>query len=404
MKVCFVTANYPPEANGGTEQVVVALARELRARAVEVLVLCGSDEPHAGPSSQLEEQDGVLVERFYKKADEHDRHGFVRPRLLRLIEGRLERHRPDVVHVHSFAGIGFGLAALGHAVGVPVVATFHDQWITCARYFRLPRGGVRCPDDVDHAACTTCVLDALATEDRGFVSRGLDERFRMARQELAGVARCLAPSRTAAETVRRCLPYDGEIEVIPHGLLRSVPAAERRATDARPDGPLRIGSFGGLVAAKGMRELVAAARGLACEVHLSGPFHEPAFERELRELAARDGTTLVLHGPFSARDPHPARQLDLAVFPSKCQETYGLVVDEALAHGVPVLCSDAGAFAERTATPGVRTTPLEGLASALQELVAFPDRLEALRMAIPAELPTIARSAERHLALYQSLA
>src|SRR5690606_35575896 len=46
VKVCFVTSNYPPEAWGGTVQVVTALARELRALGVEVAVITGSDRPH----------------------------------------------------------------------------------------------------------------------------------------------------------------------------------------------------------------------------------------------------------------------------------------------------------------------------------------------------------------------
>ena len=170
MKVWFVAANYPPEANGGTEQVVVALAQALQAEGVEVRVVCGSDVPHDGAASEIAEHDGVVVERFFRKPEEHDRHGFVRPRLLRLIEGRLAGWRPDVVHVHSFAGLGFGVTALAKAIGAPVVTTFHDQWITCARYFRLPRGGVACPTGVDHTACTTCVLDALVSTDAAFVS------------------------------------------------------------------------------------------------------------------------------------------------------------------------------------------------------------------------------------------
>ena len=110
-----------------------------------------------------------------------------------------------------------------------------------------------------------------------------------------------------------------------------------------------------------------------------------------------------MHGRYSHQDRHPARDLDLAVFPSKCQETYGLVVDEALAHGVPVVVSNSGALAERSVTPGVVVTEFDALANVLGELVASPERLSALREAIPRELPTIAVSAQRHLDIYQSL-
>jgi hypothetical protein len=43
------------------------------------------------------------------------------------------------------------------------------------------------------------------------------------------------------------------------------------------------------------------------------------------------------------------------------------------------------------------------LAPVLRELVGSPARLAALRAAIPATLPTIATSAQRHLELYRRL-
>ena len=70
---------------------------------------------------------------------------------------------------------------------------------------------------------------------------------------------------------------------------------------------------------------------------------------------------------------------------------------------MPVVCSDAGALAERRGAGGVAVTPLAGLPALLRELVGSPARLAALRAAIPTRLPTIAASAARHLAIYRSL-
>ncbi|MEC8652914.1 MAG: glycosyltransferase [Planctomycetota bacterium] len=402
MRVTFVTANFPPEACGGTEQVVAALARELRARGVEVSVISGSDQLHDGVDVVREAHDGVAVARLPRRAEEHDRHGFVRPRLLDLVRDELETAKPDIVHVHAFSAIGLGLGALCRELGVPMVCTFHDLWVTCARFFRVPAGGVTCPTGAARDACVTCI-DAGLNAGRDFVARSLSERDRLVRGELEGAAACLAPSRTAASFVQRCVPYDGHVEVVPHGLLRAVPAGHRVAG---PDAsrPLRVGTFGGLVPEKGLRELVEAVYTLPCDLHLAGPFHDEGFAAELRDLARSQCTYLHERGRYREGDRHPARDLDLAVFPSKCQETYGLVVDEALAHGVPVVCSDAGALAERDATPGVVVTPMDRLASVLEDLIGSADRLAALRAAIPAALPTIARSAERHHDLYRSLA
>jgi hypothetical protein len=48
-------------------------------------------------------------------------------------------------------------------------------------------------------------------------------------------------------------------------------------------------------------------------------------------------------------------------------------------------------------------TPIAKLADVLRGLVGSPERITALRASIPAELPTIAASAARHLELYSRL-
>jgi glycosyltransferase involved in cell wall biosynthesis len=400
VKVCFVTANYPPEVLGGTEQVVTALARELRARATDVVVISGSDEPHAGVDVGQEVHELVTVFRLRRFPDEADHRGFVRPRLLELVRECVRRERPDVLHVHSLASFGGGVNAIASELGIPVVMTFHDLYTVCARYFRVPVGGVECPAGTERTPCVTCVNHTLHT-DAALVEQALAERDRVMREETALANACTVPSRTAAEFIRDGLPWSGRFEVIPHGLLRPVPAAERASPPA-PGELLRVGTFGGLVPDKGVLELIDAVTPLPCELHLSGRVYGGEIALRVRQRE-QQGLLCVLHGPYGPERRHPARDLHLAVFPSKCQETYGLVVDEALAHGVPTVVSDAGALRERRGQPGVVVTNIAQLAPVLRELVASPPALAALRAAIPATLPTIAASAARHLELYRRL-
>ncbi|MCA8948690.1 MAG: glycosyltransferase, partial [Planctomycetes bacterium] len=242
MKIGFLTSNHLPEARGGTEQVTAALEREFGARGVEVVVITSSDVPDSPIEHAVEQHEGVVVHRLYKRLDEWDNTGFVRPRLIGLVRELLERERPDVLHVHSTAALGTGCVAVARELGIPIVWTFHDLWTTCARYFRLPSPGVVCPSAADRLPCAECV-DRELRVGRETVARAIAERDRRIAADLALAAVCTAPSHTAARLVRECTPYPGAIEVVPHGILR-VPAPGDRVAARLAGEPLRVGTFG----------------------------------------------------------------------------------------------------------------------------------------------------------------
>lgn len=401
MKVCFLTSNHLPEARGGTEQVTAALESAFQELGVETFVITSSDTVHSGTDVGREEHAGVAVHRIFKHLDEWDHQGCVRPRILGIVRALLEAQRPDVVHVHSTAALGTGCVPIARELGIPVVMTFHDLWTTCARYFRLPMPGITCPQGTDRAPCVGCV-DSQINVGRARVAEALAERDERIAHDLGLATVCTAPSATTARIVRECAPCPAAIEVIPHGLLQAVAAAER-SRPLRPGERLRVGTFGGLGPEKGLVELLAALHGQPCEVHLAGRHCDDAVARAVLRLQ-QSGVEVRHHGEYGPDDPHPASVLHLAVFPSKCQETYGLVVDEALARGVPCVVSAAGALAERADQPGVVVTPLANLGAILHDLVAAPARIAALRDAIPVGLPTIATAAARYLDIYRSIA
>jgi glycosyltransferase involved in cell wall biosynthesis len=401
VKLAFLCGNFPPEVRAGTEMVALALARELRSAGHEVVVLCTSDIVHDGTDVRRETFDGIPVYRLFKKLDEWDGGGLHRPRVLALASAILREERPELLHVHSFASFGSGLLAAAAALGIPSVLTFHDVWVTCPRYFRLPPQGVTCPTGAGREPCAACVNLELKHPDVAVIAEALRQRDRDVRAEVAAASAWTAPSATAAEMVRAHLPLAQTIEVVPHGSLESSPLA--RAAAPAPGERLRIGSFGNLVPEKGVLELVDAVAGLDCDLRLAGRFLSPEFEKQVRKRAAERNVALVYSGPFGADTPHPALRLHLAVFPSKCQETYGLVVDEALVRGVPVVVSDQGALAERAQTGGVLVSSLAGLSASLRTLVAEPMALARLRAQIPTALPTIADAAVRYRAIYERL-
>ena len=402
MKVAQVCGNFPPELRGGMEMVVGALATALVEGGVEVLIIAGSEEPRPHPAAVRQEWNGLQVVRLYRSPEETEPAVLERPRIRALVEELLVRERVDVLHSHHMASLSSDLLQAARVLGVGTLFTFHDLWTVCARFFRRPPTGVKCPEGSDREECVGCMdrdLGAGQARVRGMLER----RDTWIRRELAAARYLTAPSRSCAESIRRHLPWTpdlAEIDVIPHGLLR--PVADHR--EGAPQGTFRVGTFGNLVAAKGVEDLVRVAAGLRnIEVHLAGAFLESGFEEHLRRLSRELDVELVCWGPFDETQPHPASRLHLAVFASRCEETYGLVIDEALAHRVPVVVSDRGAFSERRGQGGVMVVAggVDAFRTALRGLLECPDSYAALRAAVPRELPTMAPAVDRYLDLYR---
>ncbi len=402
MKVALLSSNFPPEIHAGTEMVVVALGHALQRLGIEPVVITSSEKVHSGSDLQREVYEGMDVVRVWKHLDEWDQHRLDRPRLTSIVERVLADERPDVLHVHSFSQLGAGITQSARRHSIGTVMTFHDVWVTCPRFFRVPPPGhgIECPRGAEREVCVRCCNLELHHPDLALVRRAVHGRDASVRREVEAAQELTAPTQTAARMVQENLPCPRPIAVVPHGLLRPLPATER-ALALQPGERLRIGTYGNLVEPKGVLELVAAAAGLDCELHLAGAFLDPGFERTVRGLCVQLGVDLHYHGAYSPAMPHPALRLHLAVFPSKCQETYGLVVDEALARGVPAVVSDQGALVERGAHGGVVVSSLPNLRLTLHDVGRSPERLAALRSSVPADLGSIDGAAQRYVELYE---
>jgi len=104
---------------------------------------------------------------------------------------------------------------------------------------------------------------------------------------------------------------------------------------------------------------------------------DPAFVESLRRrsLDAGLGERVTFAGPRTGVDLDRAfASADLLVHPSRA-ETYGLVVTEALARGVPVIASEVGGLPEAVGEGADRTRP--GLLVAPEDPVALADALSA---------------------------
>jgi glycosyltransferase involved in cell wall biosynthesis len=219
---------------------------------------------------------------------------------------------------------------------------------------------------------------------------------------LQGFRRIVCPSaRTAAGVAAYGIPPD-RIFVIPPGT-------------AKPDRPLRsrqgpvrsLLCVASVVPRKGHRCLVAALallRDLDWEMLCIGSLdRDPRTARSIRRMisAARLGRRVTLAGEQPPRVVMCAyRAADLFVLPS-LHEGYGMAFAEAMAHGLPIIATTAGAIPEtvpREAGLLVPAGDAAALARALRRVIAEPAlamRLAAGARAVGSRLPDWQRSAER---------
>ena len=412
LKLLLVTQHFAPHFEGGTELVARAQARELARRGHDVRVVSGTDRPHSGADAVRETVDGLEVTFLPRHPDEPYDLALERPRLrARLAD---EWKRADVVHVHHWATLT-GTLVRDAARHAPTVVTLHDLFVTCPRFFRVPVAPVEsCPERGDFAPCARCLAPDAPAETPAELEAGLARRAESFRAELDAAARIVLPSRSHATHLARTFDLREEkTAIVAHGVCARFDAAAvpRLAYDGR--GPLRVLFLGHRSELKGTRDLANAlamldeARRGRVELVLLGGELEPGFDAELTAAA---GDVRVTFGGGYRLDELPARLAaaggaHLAALPSRVAESYGLVVDEALALGLPAWVSDRGAPPERVGDAG-RVLPAEDSAAwrdAFRELLDRPDMLEDERRAVPAASRTAADAAEELDRLYRDV-
>ena len=401
MRIALTCNNYPPEFFGGTERVVQALARGITEAGDTVIVICGSDVPKSDQCVLRDTVDGVPVYRIPLDEDEGYGLSVTRLRLLELMRQVLCDEQIDVVHVHHWSHLSDGQIRMVRELGVGVIATLHDMWTSCGRFFRLPPQGIRCPPGDRREACVECANTDLRT-DVAWIEDCLGLRDESISGELLAAHAVYAPSIDCAKA---CFAHtkvgpqmrERGIRVLPHGLLGSPPERRQKAGS---DG-IRVGTFGNLNREKGVLVLVRAMADVPTDLHLWGETKQD-FVDEVDRLASQSGVRVIWHGAYDPIDAHPAVELDLAVFPSLCRETYGLVVEEALSAGTPVIVSDIGALPERIRGGGLILPPGDHqfLGAAIRRLVVDPEAFQELRATLPTHFHTISDSVESYREAY----
>lgn len=410
MKLALLTQHFAPHFEGGTEALVRAQARVLADEGHDVLVVAGTDRPHAGADVEVASVDGLAV-RFVPRlpAEPYDL-VLERPRVAALVRDLVADR--DLVHVHHHSTLHGALVRDAAADGRPVVWTLHDLFATCPRFFRVPPlAQVRCGGRDELEPCVGCIEPDAGGAPPEALAAGLRARAIGFRAEVAAASLVCFPSAAHRDRVRGLVELDAKrARIVPNGLVRDLGRVVTRGWD--PAEPLRVLYLGHLAAVKGLDDVVVALAALApgererVELHCLGSEVDEGLAGRL-DVAARS-LAIHRHGGFTP-DELEARAAalapHLAVLPSRAYESYGLTLDECHALGLPTWVGDRGALAERVGSAG-RVLPARDPAAwtaAFREVLAEPRVLERERLAVPAELPGPRASAHALLAEYHRL-
>ncbi len=248
---------------------------------------------------------------------------------------RLDSSRPDLVHVHElYPLISPWVLPECTRRGIPVVMSVYDYRLTCPTHNHHFQG----------RTCTRCLggheIQCVVQDCRGNRAESLAFALRNAvarwfRLFARHVSLYITPTRFTSEWLTRHagVPAD-RVAVIP--CLIDIPDA---AVD--PAAGRYVAFAGRFVPEKGVDVALAATRRAGLPLWLAG---------DADHYAGVDSSDDVRFVMTRNRDELAAfyRGARMLVMPSIWFETFGIVVGEAMSHGVPVLASRIGALAETT--------------------------------------------------------
>ena len=446
LRVLHAIHDFLPRHQAGSEIYAFDLCREL-ARRHHVSVLCAEYDParqHGQVTWRV--QDGLpVIEVVNNWVCRSFADSYKSPVITEQIAHVLEAVQPDVVHIHNLLNLSFGLPAVAHARGIPVVATLHDYTLVC------PSGGQRIHRAERHVChvidtdrCARCFREspfyaqmsfgalAAATRAPGVIRRAALEVWRRLPIVAAGLARAarratlvpvtqqdiaerlaaarqvfdevdvfVAPSRSLSAEFQRLGVNASKIRVSDLGFVPLLRGSRNGAQR-----PLRIGYVGTLVWHKGVHVLIDAVRTLvphAYELKIFGdPAGNPGYAAELRAQAA--GLPIRFMGAFAREATADVyAQIDVLVVPSLWLENSPLVIHEAWMTGIPIVGARIGGIADLVehGVNGLLYTPTSSaeLGDALRSLIEAPDRLDEFARRLPRVKP-LAQDAHEWEAVY----
>jgi glycosyltransferase involved in cell wall biosynthesis len=360
-RVLMVSSLWPPAVLGGAETYAAALAERLRSAGHEVGVVTlgvpGADVVGEVPPRPYR-LDEFASQPAWRRAIFHALDVY-RPATRRVLTEACQRFQPDVVHTHCVQGLSSLALELPSRLGIGHVHTLHDYWLLCQRASMVKRDGTPCDQ-----RCTSCRVISS------------NRNWQIARHPPDVV---IAVSDAIAAEHRHLRWVEPRLRVI-HNPIDPEPHTRSRAHD-----PLTFGYLGQVTRTKGVATLVEAFT----RADLPRARLVIAGDGALRaELQAAGLPNVDLPGWVDAAGKATFfADTDCLVVPSEWKDPAPLVVNEARAHGIPVIGARIGGIPELVASASqpllFRSGDAAELGARLVEFASAPDRYRGDRDEAP---------------------
>lgn len=267
-------------------------------------------------------------------------------------------------------GIPILLGLMREIGGIRLTAVIHDYFPICPSHYLLNAAGDFC-NIPDLATCRTC----LAKHPDSYValhrSRDIDAWRAAWGAFLRATDQITCFSEISRQYLLKAYPAlaSERVEVRPH----TVDYLPQRRVDFKPDGPLRIGIVGKIGYSKGamlVRDLAAEIRrrGIDARIVVIGTLEVAVPGRIVSETGRYQRHEFV--------DTIERSEANVFLFPSIWPETFSYVVEELMQLGVPLMCFNIGAPAERVRHyERGRVIAFQGMPALLDALVEFHKQL-----------------------------
>jgi glycosyltransferase involved in cell wall biosynthesis len=358
MKVMIMAHGHPSLHKGGGEVAAYSLHRMLREHEHESVFVGWGGQPHTssgGILAEVAEGDYLLFTQ-----SEYFHFSSTSRNLIKGLEVLLQRHQPDVVHLHHYVHLGIEVAALIKRLApqTRVVMTLHEYLAICANNGQLFTKNKDVCEGYRPERCHQCFPETSAAS---FFMREI-----AIKSALGYVDQFISPSKFLAEQyINWGIPYS-RISVIENPLCVRNDLETHRLAAPKRGQRWKIGYFGQINFYKGLDIIVDAVkicadRGAMLEIGIHGTFSSVSGESYVDKLKYHIndlGDAAVYHGAYRQSEVQwLMQQYHWIVMGSRWYENSPVVIQEAISAGVPLIVPDHGGMKEKVGSAGLVYPP-----------------------------------------------